>query len=85
MRTSCLAGEKLLTSSQIGDGGYRYVQPMSALPPEADIETGPVISSTHQLRQLRHLGRDATGLIFREQLERIGTWKQKFATGAVNP
>jgi hypothetical protein len=44
MRTSCLAGEKLLTSSQIGDGGYRYVQPMSALPPEADIETGPVIS-----------------------------------------
>jgi hypothetical protein len=43
-------------------------QAMSALPPKADIGTGPRM--TQQLRQLGDIRRDPPRLIFREQLGR---------------
>jgi hypothetical protein len=39
---------------------------MSALPPKADIETGPLSPSTEQLRQLGDIRRDPPRLIFAE-------------------
>ena len=67
------------TGSGGGIGMNKNVQP--------SVRTGSSPAFPHasqQLLQLRHVGRDATHLIFREQLERIGTWKQKFARCAVN-
>jgi len=40
---------------------------MSALPPKADIETGPLLASPQQLRQLGDIRRDPPRLVFAEQ------------------
>ena len=47
---------------------FEYVRAMSALPPKADIGTGP--RSTQQLRQLSDIRRDPPRLVLREQFGR---------------
>jgi len=46
----------------------QHVRAMSALPPKADIGTGRVSPSAHQLRQLGDVRHDPPRLIFAEQL-----------------
>jgi hypothetical protein len=47
-----------------------HVRVMSALPPKADIETGPVISFDAATRQLGDIDGDPSRLVFGEELRR---------------